>query len=323
MVTQTLRRFFATTTPISLWGRGDAVTEITLMIRRMEERDVARAGEVIATAFNDVFTRHGFPPPFPSPEAGIRLARAYLQRESQECFVAVEGGRVIGSGFLHLRGETAGIGPITVDPSCQSKGVGKEIMMTVIRAGRHCPSLRLVQDAFNIVSLPLYSKLGFAICGTVLSLAGQEFRVGGRPRGMAIREMTAHDTARVAALDAKLTGITRPQDIQYFLGRPPQFVCLVDGKLVGYLCLVRTGGGTFVGPAAATESAILKALVSYAIEVEQGKTLRMRLPARHAELFRDLMKMGFQVETIQTYMVRGPWRPPKGVDLLALFPEAL
>jgi hypothetical protein len=49
----------------------------------------------------------------------------------------------------------------------------------------------------------------------------------------------------------------------------------------------------------------------------------MRLPARHTELFRDLLKMGFHVETLQTYMVRGPWKPPKGTDLLALFPESL
>lgn len=299
------------------------MTEITLMIRRMEERDITRAGEVIVTAFNDVFARHGFPQPFSSPEVGIGLARGYLQREPQECFVAVEGGRVVGSGFLHLRGDTAGIGPITVDPSWQAKGVGREIMMTVIRAGRYCPSLRLVQDAFNMASFSLYSKLGFAACGTVMSMAGQEFRLPGRTRGITVREMTAEDGARVSTLDAKLTGISRPQDLQYFLSHPPHLVGLAAGKLAGYLCFLRTGTATFLGPAAATEPAVLKALITHAIEIEQGKILRMRLPARHAELFRDLMKIGFQVEVLQTYMVRGPWKPPKGVDLLALFPEAL
>jgi len=289
----------------------------------MEEQDVSRAGEVIVAAFNDVFTRHGFPPPFPSPEAGMCLAQGYLRLEPQECFVAVEAGQVVGSGFIHLRGETAGIGPITVDPTCQSKGVGKEIMMAVIRAGRHCASLRLVQDAFNVVSFPLYSKLGFAACGTVLSLAGQEFRPPGRPRGTVIREMAADDAARVTALDTKLTGITRPQDIRYFLGHPPQLISLVEGKLAGYLCLLRASAGTFLGPAAATEPAVLRTLIAHAIELEQGKVLRMRLPARHTELFRDLLKMGFHVETLQTYMVRGPWKPSKGTDLLALFPEAL
>ena len=32
---------------------------------------------------------------------------------------------------------------------------------------------------------------------------------------------------------------------------------------------------------------------------------------------------GFRVETLQTYMVRGPLNTPRGTDLLALFPEAL
>src|SRR5215831_7099582 len=288
---QTPQGFFATRAPITLDGRGTTqVAEITLMIRRMEDRDVTRAGEVIVAAFNDVYTRHGFPPPFPSPEAGVGMARGYLQLEPQECFVAVEGGQVVGSGFIHLRGETAGIGPITVDPGCQSKGVGKEIMMAVIRAGRHSASLRLVQDAFNVVSFPLYSKLGFAACGTVLSLAGQEFRSPGRPRGIAIREMAPEDAARVTALDTRLTGLTRPHDIRYFLAQPPQLISLVEGKLAGYLCLLRTGGGAFLGPAAATDPAVLRTLIAYAIELEQGKVLRMRLPARHTELFRDLLK---------------------------------
>jgi len=293
------------------------------MIRRMEERDVVRAGEVIATAFNDVFSRHGYPQPFPSHEVGIGLARGYLQLEPQECFVAEEGGKVVGSGFLHLRGSTAGIGPITVDPFCQSKGIGKELMMTVIRAGRHCPSLRLVQDSFNTVSFPLYSKLGFATHGLIASLGGQELRPATRPRGIAIREATLEDATRITALDTKLTGITRPQDLHYFLQQTSQLMSFVDGKLAGYLCVLRLEGSAFLGPAAATEPAALKALISHAIEKEQGKVLRMRLPTRHHELLLELMKMGFRVEALQTYMVRGPWKTPKGTDLLALFPESL
>lgn len=289
----------------------------------MEERDVVRAGEVIVSAFNDVFTRHGFPQPFPSPEIGIGLARGYLHLEPQECFVAVEGGQVVGSGFIHVRGDTAGIGPITVDPACQAAGVGREIMMAVMHAGRHCPSLRLVQDAFNLTSFALYSKLDFVACGTVVGLAGQGLSPIRHAHGITVRDMTAEDIAGVTALDTLLTGITRPQDLQFFLGRPPQLIGFLEGKLVGYLCLLRTGAGTFLGPAAATDPAVLRALIARAIEAERGKAVRMRLPGRHAELLCDLLKMGFHVEVLENYMVRGPWKTPKGVDLLALFPEAL
>ncbi|MGH7964198.1 MAG: GNAT family N-acetyltransferase, partial [Candidatus Binatia bacterium] len=286
-------------------------------------RDVSRAGEVIVTAFNDIFTRHGFPQPFPSAEIGIGLVRGYLHLEPQECFVAVEGGQVVGSGFIHLRGDTAGIGPITVDPACQAVGVGREIMMAVMHVGRHCPSLRLVQDAFNLTSFALYSKLGFVACGTVIGLTGQDLRPIEHVPEISVREMAVEDSAGVTMLDTQLTGITRPQDLQFFLDRPPQLVGFLEGKLAGYLCLLRTGAGTFLGPAAAIDTAVLRALIARAIETEQGKTLRMRLPGRHAELLRDLLKRGFHVEVLENYMVRGPWKMPRGVDLLALFPEAL
>ena len=84
--------------------------------------------------------------------------------------------------------------------------------------------------------------------------------------------------------------------------------------------MLRMGESVFLGPAVATEPAALKALISHAVEKERGKALRMRLPVRHNELLLDLMKMGFRIEALQTYMVRGPWKTPKGADLLALFP---
>ena len=127
----------------------------------------------------------------------------------------------------------------------------------------------------------------------------------------------------MAALDTKLTGITRLQDLQFFAAQPPQLVSLSAGKLNGYLCMLRSGGSTFLGPAAATDPAVLRSLIVRAVEMEHGNALRMRLPARHQELLLDVLKIGFRVDHLQTYMVRGPWKPPKGTDLLALFPEAL
>jgi ribosomal protein S18 acetylase RimI-like enzyme len=293
------------------------------MIRRMEERDVGRVGEIIVTAFNELYARHGFPPAFPSVDVGVLLARSYLQLEPQECFVAEEGGKIVGSGFLHLRGKTAGIGPITVAPAAQSKGAGKELMMTVLRAGRHCPSLRLVQDTFNTTSFPLYSKLGFVAHGTIALLSGKDVRPTSRPRGIAIREANDEDIARLAKLDTQLTGITRPQDLQFFLRQASQPMSFLDGKLSGYVCQLPLGDAVFLGPAAAADPAVLKALISYIAEKEPGKELRMRFPVRHHELLVDLLKMGFRIERRETYMVRGPWKAPKGVELLALFPESL
>ena len=295
---------------------------MTVTIRQMQEGDIPRVGAVMVAAFNNVFRRHGYPEPFPSPEVGTSLAQGYLQREPQECFTALQDGQVIGSGFIHLRGETAGIGPITVDPTAQAKGAGRALMNAVITAGSQCPSLRLVQDAFNVVSFPLYSTLGFEAYGTIASLVGREIQ-GDVPENIEIREWQTEDIEQLAALDTKLTNIAREQDLRFFHAQPPHLAALVDGKLAGYLCFLRTGAGSFLGPAAATDQSVLRGLILSASQLEQGKALRMRFPTRHATLLRELFALGFQVENLQTYMVRGPWEVPQGLELLALFPEAL
>ena len=295
---------------------------MTVTIRYMLEEDIPRVGAVMVAAFNDLFRRHGYPAPFPSPAAGTSIAQGYARLEPNECFTALQDGQIVGSGFIHLRGDTAGIGPITIDPSAQAQGAGRALMQAVIEAGGACPSLRLVQDAFNVVSFPLYSTLGFEARGTIASLVGQHLQAG-VPGDVEIREWTTEDIEHLATLDTCLTGIARKQDIRFFHAQPPHIAAFVQGQLVGYLCFLRTEAGTFFGPAAATQPSVLRALILSATEREQGKALRMRFPTRHATLLRELLAVGFRVETLQTYMVRGAWQTPDGAELLALFPEAL
>ncbi len=295
---------------------------MTVTIRHMLAEDIPRVGAVMVAAFNDVFRRHGYPEPFPSSAAGTSIAQGYARLEPNECFTALQDGQIVGSGFIHLRGDTAGIGPITIDPSAQARGAGRALMQAVIEAGGGCPSLRLVQDAFNVVSFPLYSSLGFEVRGTIASLVGRNIR-GDVSEDVEIREWRAEDIEHLAALDTRLTGIGREQDLRFFHAQPPHIAALVQGQLVGYLCFLRTEAGTFFGPAAATQPSVLRALILSAAEREQGKALRMRFPTRHALLLRELLAVGFRVETLQTYMVRGAWQTPDGVELLALFPEAL
>ncbi len=295
---------------------------MTVTIRHMLAEDIPRVGAVMAAAFNSLFRRHGYHEPFPSPAAGTSIVQGYARLEPNECFTALQDGQIVGSGFIHLRGDTAGIGPITVDPGAQAQGAGRVLMQAVIAAGGACPSLRLVQDAFNMVSFPLYSTLGFEARGIIASLVGQHIQAA-VPGDVEIREWVTEDIEHLATLDTCLTGIVREQDLRFFHAQPPHIAALVQGQLVGYLCFLRTEAGTFFGPAAATQPSVLRALILSAVERERGRTLRMRFPTRHAALLRELLAVGFRVETLQTYMVRGAWQTPDGVELLALFPEAL
>mgnify|MGYP000429745325 CR=1 FL=1 len=219
---------------------------MTVTIRRMQEGDIPRVGEIMVTAFNDVFRRHGYPEPFPSPEAGTSLARGYLGLEPEQCFTACLNGQVVGSGFLHLRGNSAGIGPITVDPTCQTKGIGRAIMRAVIDAGSQCRSLRLVQDSFNVVSFPLYAKLGFVVRGTAASLVGHEIHAA-RVASVEIREWTAQDIGTLAALDKK-TGEVIWRSSDWTDGA--QYASVVPAELNGQRQFVQLTQKTLAGVSA-------------------------------------------------------------------------
>jgi predicted N-acetyltransferase YhbS len=72
-------------------------------------------------------------------------------------------GKIIGSNFTDERSPIFGIGPITVDPAVQNRGVGRQLMRHVMDRAldRNAAGARLVQEAFHSRSLSLYTTLGF------------------------------------------------------------------------------------------------------------------------------------------------------------------
>ena len=74
--------------------------------------------------------------------------------------VAEVDGRIVGSNFLDERDPIVGVGPITVDPASQARGVGKQLMQAVIQRWREtgAPGIRLLQDAFNTDVRPVIQQ---------------------------------------------------------------------------------------------------------------------------------------------------------------------
>jgi predicted N-acetyltransferase YhbS len=64
-------------------------------------------------------------------------------------------GKIVGSCFLDERSTIAGVGPITIDPNYQSKGLGRRLMMDVMQRAnaKNFPSVRLLQTASCYISL--------------------------------------------------------------------------------------------------------------------------------------------------------------------------
>ena len=294
-----------------------------IVIRPMTAADVPVVGKLIAVAFNDVFQRHGFPAPWPEPQEAEVVPSLYASYPGARGFVAQRDGRVVGSGFALVRGDNAGIGPVSVAPEAQGSGAGRAIMECLLEEVRDCSSVRLIQEAFNTVSFSLYSKLGFVVRDVAPLLVAENPQPKPPANPPAVRPMTPSDLESVAALDERLTGMCRQRDFALLLGFASQLVCERDGRLTGFLCRAPFGDSTLLAPAAAEELDDLKALLCRVVQLPGPRLTHLRPTASQPEVLRYVFDSGFVISNIGTYMVRGEWQPPRGAHLMAMFPEAI
>jgi predicted N-acetyltransferase YhbS len=105
---------------------------MTVRLRRAEAADAAVLGDICYRAFKTIAEAHGFPPDFPSAEAGAGAIGRLIAHPRVFDLVAEDGGRLIGSNFLAERNPISGVGPITVDPAVQNDGAGRALMDAVL-----------------------------------------------------------------------------------------------------------------------------------------------------------------------------------------------
>jgi predicted N-acetyltransferase YhbS len=229
--------------------------------------------------------------------------------------VAERDGRIIGSNFLDERGPIAGVGPITVDPVEQTRGVGRGLMQAVIDRGAAAAGIRLLQDAFNAQSLGLYASLGFEVREPVAVM-------GGRPvvdprLDVEVRPLTAGDLEACAALHRAVHGFDRSAELADALHAPTlePFVAVRDGRIVAYA----TGACFFAAAHGAGETEEdLFAVLAGALRAT-GAPASFLLPTRQGALLRACLAAGLRVVKPMTYMTLGEYRPPAG----AWFPSVL
>jgi predicted N-acetyltransferase YhbS len=137
----------------------------TFTIRQATPADAAVAGKICFEAFYKINSDHNFPPDIPSAEMAVGFCTELFRHPKFYCVVAEDGGRIVGSNCLDERSSIFGIGPITIDPTAQNKGVGKARMHSVMDRAReqNASGVRLVQAAFHNRSLSLYPNLGFSV----------------------------------------------------------------------------------------------------------------------------------------------------------------
>jgi predicted N-acetyltransferase YhbS len=134
-----------------------------VVIREAREADAAACGRICREAFNAINAQHNFPPDFPNDETAIGWLTIMLRNGGFYGVVAELEGQIAGSNFLDERSSIAGVGPITVDPKVQDRGVGRGLMQAVMERSeqRGFAGICLVQAGFHSRSLSLYTELGF------------------------------------------------------------------------------------------------------------------------------------------------------------------
>src|SRR4030095_11384768 len=107
-----------------------------LKLRRGAPADAAECGRICYEAFKSIADRHNFPPDFPSPDVASGLMDLLIAHPNFYSIVAELDGQIIGSNFLDERSKIGGLGPITVDPSAQTCGIGRRLMENVLARSR-------------------------------------------------------------------------------------------------------------------------------------------------------------------------------------------
>ncbi|MDQ3803100.1 MAG: GNAT family N-acetyltransferase [Acidobacteriota bacterium] len=275
-------------------------------LRPARAEDAAECGRIIYEAFKSIHDRHDFRRDFASVEAATQLAEMFINHPSFYGVAAEVDGRVVGSNFLDERSDVRGVGPITVDPGLQQKGVGRLLMRDVIERGRGARGIRLVQDSFNMLSLSLYASLGFDVTEPLALVEGSPKAA---PRaGAEVRPMREEDLAGCAALCERVHGFSRAGELRDALRHFKPYVLVRGGRVAAY-----ASAPTFWPlnhGVAETEDDMRALLAGAAARCEEP--LRMLVPTRQASLFRWCLGEGLRVVKPMTLMTMGEYQKPSG-----------
>ena len=269
--------------------------------------DTDACGKICYAAFGAVAEEHNFPTDFPAPEIATGLLSMLLRHPGFHSVVAEVNGTVVGSNFLDERSTIRGIGPVTVDPAAQNRGVGRALMHEVLqRAADHdAPGVRLLQAVYHNRSLALYTTLGFQVRDLLACVQGTPPR--GEIPGHRVRSATEADADSCDALCRRVHGHDRAGEVRDALAHGTARVVEHAGRISGYATDL-----AFFGHAVGESDEDLRALIMAADEFGGPGIL---VPATNTDLLRWCLAQGLRVVHTMTLMTTGLYSPPEGAYL--------
>src|SRR5918911_1595912 len=186
---------------------------MSIIIRRAVPPDAAVCGPILYKAFQTLADYHRFPPDFPSEEVATNVASMLIEHPKFWGVIAEDNSRILGSNFVDFRSPIAGIGPISVDPEAQNRGVGRQLMQAVMdeAVARNCAGIRLVQVAYHNRSLCLYTKLGFRTRESLSLMQGAP--LGMTFAGYEVRPATEADIKVCGQVCRTVHGVDRNEEL--------------------------------------------------------------------------------------------------------------
>jgi predicted N-acetyltransferase YhbS len=278
-------------------------------LRPVTPADAEVCGRILYDAFASVAARNNAPSDFPTPEMAAQLVQAFITDPQVYGMVAEHEGAVVGSNFLWEYDVVRAVGPVSVSPALQSRGVGRRLMEAVIARGADTRGIRLVQDAANTQSLALYAALGFDVREPLALVQGTP--TGLPVPGVEVRALQERDLAGCAALCHAVHGFERTHELRSVPPFLTSYVAIRDGRVVAYASAPHFWQLNY---AVAEGEAEMRALLG-GVAASGGPPLSFLLPMRQAGLFRWCLAGGLRVVKPMTLMTMGAYAEPRGCYL--------
>jgi predicted N-acetyltransferase YhbS len=269
--------------------------------------DAPEAGRVLYEAFKLLADRHNFPADFPSVDFASSLLGMLIDHPAFYGVVAEQAGEVVGSSFMDERSPLLGIGPISVDPAMQNRGVGRCLMQDMLdrAATRGAPGVRLLQAAYHNRSLCLYASLGFQTREPLSVMQGPPLGVSFS--GYQVRPAQLTDLAVCNRLCRDIHGFDRAAELRDAIGQNTATVVEHLGEISGYATLLG-----FFGHTVARTNRDLMALIAAAPEFPGPGFI---LPTRNHQVFAWCLASGLKLVMQMTLMTIGLYNEPSGAYL--------
>jgi GNAT superfamily N-acetyltransferase len=278
-----------------------------VLVRRAHPGEAQPCGRICYEAFHKIYTDYGFPPGLLKADPVVDLFSARFSHPGFWCVVAERNGRIVGSNCLDERSPVFGVGPITVDPEVQDRGIGRWLMEAVLDRSRErkVPSVRLVLAAFHNRALALYNKLGFDTREPLSVMQGPPLRFS--IDGCTVRTAALHDLEAANRVCERVHGHNRSGELSDAILEGTALVVERQGRITGYASSLG-----FSGHAEGESNLDLKALIAAAGSLSGPGIL---VPTRNSELFRWCLEKGLRVVQPMTLMTIGLYNEPAGAYL--------